>query len=136
MAIKDRTVALAAAKKSWLNRDKPNWRDQVSELLKGKQIIVRSRKGWNGIYTAAQRKGVQALRFMIGVDEYAVVAQGRFPGKWKFIEAGNVYYAREDELEALSRLAKRKGKCLDWQLIHKTRRSRVFRVALEKETKV
>jgi hypothetical protein len=101
----------------------------------GKQIIVRGRKEWDGIYTAAQRKGVQALPFMIGVDEYAVVARGRIPGKWKFIEAGNVYYAREDELEALSRLAKRRGKSLDWQLIHKARRSKVFRVALEKETK-
>jgi hypothetical protein len=65
MAIKDRAVAQEAAKKSWLNRDLPNWRDQVADLLKGKQIIVNGVPEWNGIYVAARRKGVQALRFMI-----------------------------------------------------------------------
>jgi hypothetical protein len=39
MPLKDRKAAQAAAKKSWLNRDLPNWRSQVDGLLKGKQII-------------------------------------------------------------------------------------------------
>jgi hypothetical protein len=132
MAIKDRAVAQEAAKKSWLNRDLPNWRDQVADLLKGKQIIVNGVREWNGIYVAARRKGVQALRFMIGANKFAVVAEGKFGGKFKFIEAGNIYYAREDELGPLCRLAEKAGISLDCRLIHKTAQSKVFRVVLQR----
>jgi hypothetical protein len=64
---------------------------------------------WNGIYVAARRKGVQALRFMIGANKFAVVAEGKFGGKFKFIEAGNIYYARENELGPLCQLAEKAG---------------------------
>jgi hypothetical protein len=37
-----RAIAQAAAKKSWESRDLPNWRDQVDDLLKGKQIFVKN----------------------------------------------------------------------------------------------
>jgi len=49
-----RRLAQAAAKKAWLNRDLPNWRDRVGDLLKGKQIIVNGLREWNSIYVAAR----------------------------------------------------------------------------------
>jgi hypothetical protein len=38
------------------NRDLPNWRDQVDDLLEGKQIFVRNLRQFNSIYVAAKRK--------------------------------------------------------------------------------
>jgi len=67
MPLKDRKAAQAAAKKSWLSRDLPNWRSQVDDLLKGKQIIVNGSREWNSIYVAAKRKWFErcASRFRI-----------------------------------------------------------------------
>jgi hypothetical protein len=84
-------VARAAAKKSWRKRDLPNWRDRVTDLVNGKQIILCGVWEGNGIYVAARRKGVRTLRFRIGADHFAVVARGRYSQKLKFIQAGNVY---------------------------------------------
>jgi hypothetical protein len=84
MAIKDRAVAQEAAKKSWLNRDLPNWRDQVGDLLK-RETNHRQRRTADGTeFTSPQdEKGVQALRFMIGASKFAVVAEGKFRGKFQ-----------------------------------------------------
>jgi len=60
-----KSVAQAAAKKSWENRNLPNWRDRVDDLLEGKQIIVKDLREWNSIYVAAKRKRVHTLRFKI-----------------------------------------------------------------------
>ena len=68
---------------------------------------------------------------MIGANQFAVVAEGRFGGRFKFIEAGNIYYAREDELGPLCRLAEKAGISLDCRLMHKTVQSKVFRVVLQ-----
>jgi len=71
MPLKDRKAAQAAAKKSWLSRDLPNWRSQVDDLLKGKQIIVNDRREWNSIYVAAKRKWVRALCVKISDSQFA-----------------------------------------------------------------
>jgi len=71
MPLKDRKAAQAAAKKSWLSRDLPNWRSQVDDLLKGKQIIVNGRREWNSIYVAAKRKWVRALCVKISDSQFA-----------------------------------------------------------------
>jgi len=93
-----RRLAQAAAKKAWLNRDLPNWRDRVGDLLKGKQIIVNGLREWNSIYVAARRQKVQALRFKISDSQFAVVAEALYDRKVEFIVAGNVYYTRREEL--------------------------------------
>ena len=49
-------LARAAAKKSWENRDAPNWRDRVGDLLEGKQIFVKDLREFNALYVAARRK--------------------------------------------------------------------------------
>jgi hypothetical protein len=108
-----KSVAQAAAKKSWENRNLPNWRDRVGDLLKGEQIIVNGLREWNSIYVAARRKKVQALRFKISDSEFAVVAEGIYGRKIKFIGAGNVYYTRKSELPGLFDAAQRLGVCLD-----------------------
>jgi hypothetical protein len=62
-------LAQAAAKKSWQNRDLPNLRDRVGDLLKGKQILVKDLREFNALYVAARRKGVRTgeqLLFYLG----------------------------------------------------------------------
>jgi hypothetical protein len=86
---KTRTIAQAAAKKSWENRDLPNWRDQVDDLLEGKQIFVRNLRQFNSIYVAAKRKRVQTFRFKVSDSKFAVVAEGVYDRKIEFIRAGN-----------------------------------------------
>jgi len=80
-----RKVAQAAAKRSWENRDLPNWRDRVDDLLKGEQIFVKDLRQWNSIYVAAKRKGVPTLRFKVGSSRFAVVAEGIYDRKVEFI---------------------------------------------------
>ena len=89
-----RTVAQAAAKKSWENRNLPNWRDRVDDLLKGNQILVKDLRQFNSIYVAAKRKRVHTLRFKVSDSKFAVVAEGIYDRKIEFILAGNVYYTR------------------------------------------
>jgi hypothetical protein len=91
-----RRVAQAAAKKSWQNRDLPNWRDRVGDLLKGKQILVKDLREFNALYVAARRKGVQTRRFKLSNAQFAVVAEGIYDRKIEFIVAGNVYYTRRE----------------------------------------
>ena len=79
-------TAQAAAKKSWQNRNLRNWRNQVGDLLEGRQITVKGRIEWNGIYTAAKRKGVRALRVKISLFQFAVAAAGRYDRKIRFIQ--------------------------------------------------
>jgi hypothetical protein len=55
-------LAQAAAKKSWKNRDLPNWRDRVGDLLKGEQILVKNLKEVNALFVAARRKGTKESR--------------------------------------------------------------------------
>jgi hypothetical protein len=45
-----RKVAQAAARKSWLNRDLPNWRDRVGDRLRGIQILVKDLREVNALY--------------------------------------------------------------------------------------
>ena len=112
--LKNRYLAQAAAKKSWQNRDLPNWRDRVDDLLKGKQIIVNGLREWNSIYVAARRRNVQSLRFKISDSEFAVVAEGIYGRKIKFIEAGNPYYTRKSELDQLFKATQKLGVHLDY----------------------
>jgi hypothetical protein len=130
MTYKDRQIALAAAKKSWLNRDAPNWRDQVKELLRGKQIIVKGRREWNSIYVAARRKGVRTICTKISDSEFAVVAEGKYGRKMKFIQSGNVYYAGRNELDALLNAAQKSGLALDCHRINQWMHRRVFKIVL------
>ena len=71
-----RTVAQAAAKKSWENRNLPNWRDRVDDLLEGNQILVKDLRQFNSIYVVVKRKRVHTLRFKVSDSKYAVVAEG------------------------------------------------------------
>ena len=89
-----RKVAQAAARKSWLNRDLPNWRDRVGDRLRGIQILVKDLREVNALYVAARRKGIQTRRFKLSSAQFAVVAQGLYDRKVEFIAAGNVYYTR------------------------------------------
>ena len=104
-----RTVAQAAAKKSWENRDIPNWYDRVDELLKGKQILVKDLRQSNSIYVAAKRKRVQTLQFKVSESKFAVVVEGIYDRKIEFIQAGNVYYTRKGELPGLFDAAQEDG---------------------------
>jgi hypothetical protein len=116
-----RAVAQAAGKKSWENRNLPNWRDRVDELLKGKQIFVRDLRQFNSIYVAARRKRVQTLRFKISDSKFAVVAEGVYDRKIEFIRAENTYYTRKDELPGLLDAAQRLGVRLDHRPISHAR---------------
>src|SRR6516225_1965244 len=102
-----RRLARAAAKKSWLNRDLPNWRDRVGDLLEGKQIFVKDLREFNALYVAARRKRVQTRRFKLSDTRFAVVAEGLYDRKIEFIAAGNVYYTRQDELARLLKVAQK-----------------------------
>jgi hypothetical protein len=112
-----RRVAQAAAKKSWQNRDLPNWRDRVDDLLKGQQIFVKDLRQWNSIYVAAQRKGVPTLRFKIGSSKFAVVAKGIYDRKVEFIRMGNAYLTRMSELAGLLEAGQRLGVYLEHRQI-------------------
>jgi hypothetical protein len=123
-----RRVAQAAAKKSWQNRDLPNWRDRVGDLLKGKQILVKDLREFNAIYVAARRKGVQTRRFKLSNAQFAVVAEGLYDRKIEFIAAGNVYYTRREELTCLLKAAEKAAICLDHSTINKSSNPRIVRV--------
>jgi hypothetical protein len=129
-----RTVAQAAAKKSWENRDVPNWRDRVDDLLEGKQIIVKDLRQFNSIYVAAKRKRVQTLRFKVAASKFAVVAEGIYDRKIEFIQAGNIYYTRKDELPGLFDAAERLGVCLDHRPIKERTNEGIFRVAVARSS--
>jgi hypothetical protein len=124
-----RTVAQAAAKKSWENRNVPNWRDRVDELLEGKQIIVKDLREWNSIYVAARRKRVHTLRFKVNDSKFAVATEAIYDRKIEFIQAGNVYYTRKAELPGLFDAAQRVGVCLDHRPIKRRTNEGIFRVA-------
>ena len=125
-----RAVAQAAAKKSWENRDMPNWRDRVDDLLEGKQILLKDLRQFNSIYVAARRKRVQTLRFKVSDSKIAVVAEGVYDRKIEFIQAGNVYYTRKDELPGLFGAAQRLGVCLDHRSIKKRTNEGIIRVVV------
>ena len=139
MALKDRYAGLlrglpsrlarAAAKKSWENRDLPNWRDRVGDLLEGKQIFVKNLREFNALYVAARRKGVQILRFKLFNARFAVVAEGIYDRKIEFIAAGNVYYTRRKELTCLTEAAEKAGICLDHSAINKSANPQILRVS-------
>jgi hypothetical protein len=122
-------LAQAAAKKSWENRDLPNWRDRVGDLLEGKQIFVKDLREFNALYVAARRKGVQTCRFKLSNTRFAVVAEGLYDRKIQFIAAGNVYYTRPKELTCLLKAAEKAGICLDHSTINKSTNPRIVRVA-------
>ena len=139
MAFKDRypgllrglpsSLARAAAKKSWENRDLPNWRDRVGDLLEGKQIFVKDLREFNALYVAARRKGVQTRRFKLSNARFAVVAEGIYDRKIEFIAAGNVYYTRRKELTCLLKAAEKAGICLDHFAINKSANPQILRVS-------
>jgi hypothetical protein len=104
-----RRVAQAAAKKSWQNRDLPNWRDRVGDLLKGKQILVKDLREFNALYVAARRKGVQTRRFKLSNAQFAVVAEGLYCSRKCFA-------------------AEKAGICLDHSTINKSSNPRIVRV--------
>ena len=124
-----KSVAQAAAKKSWENRNLPNWRDRVDDLLQRKQIIVTDLREWNSIYVAAKRKRVHTLRFKVNDSVFAVAAEGIYDRKIEFIRTGNIYYTRKSELPGLFDAAQRLGVCLDHRPVKKGTNERVFRVA-------
>src|SRR6516164_10135218 len=124
-----RRLARAAAKKSWLNRDLPNWRDRVGDLLEGKQIFVKDLREFNALYVAARRKGVQTRRFKLSNARFAVVAEGLYDRKIEFIAAGNVYYTRQKELTCLLKAAEKAGICLDHSTINKSANPQILRVS-------
>jgi hypothetical protein len=142
MALKDRyagllrglpsKVARAAAKKSWENRDLPNWRDRVADLLEGKQIFVKDLREFNAIYVAARRKGVQTRRFKLSDTRFAVVAEGLYERKIEFIAAGNVYYTRRKELTGLLQTAAKAGICLEHSTFNKSKNPQIVRISSPK----
>ncbi len=129
-----RTVAQAAAKKSWENRNLPNWRDRVDDLLKGNQILVKDLRQFNSIYVAAKRKRVHTLRFKVSDSKFAVVAEGIYDRKIEFILAGNVYYTRKAELPGLFDAAQRLGVCLDHHPIKRRTNQGIFRVEVARSS--
>jgi len=138
MVVKDRYAGLlrglpsrlaqAAAKKSWENRDLPNWRDRVGDLLEGKQIFVKDLREFNALYVAARRKGVQTRRFKLSNTRFAVSADGLYDRKIEFIAAGNVYYTRREELTWLLKAAEKAGISVDHSMINKSANPRIVRV--------
>jgi hypothetical protein len=129
-----RAVAQAAAKKSRGNRDKPNWRDRVDDLLQGNQILVKDLRQFNSIYVAAKRKRVHTLRFKVSDSKFAVVAEGIYDRKIEFILAGNVYYTRKAELPGLFDAAQRSGVCLDHRPIKRRTNQGIFRVEVARSS--
>ena len=139
MVVKDRYAGLlrglpsrlaqAAAKKSWENRDLPNWRDRVGDLLEGEQIFVKDLREFNALYVAARRKGVQTRRFKLSNARFAVVADSLYDRKIQFIAAGNVYYTRRKELTCLTEAAEKAGICLDHSAINKSANPQIHRVS-------
>ena len=122
-------LARASGKKSWENRDLPNWRDRVGDLLEGEQIFVKDLREFNALYVAARRKGVQTRRFKLSNARFAVVAEGLYDRKIEFIAAGNVYYTRpRKELTGLLKAAEKVGICLDHSTINKSSNPRNVRV--------
>jgi hypothetical protein len=81
-----RKVAQAAAKKSRENRNLPNWRDRVDNLLEEKQIIVKNLSEVDALYVAAKRKGVPTLRFKVSDSKFAVVAEGIYDRKMNLLK--------------------------------------------------
>jgi len=127
-------LARAAAKKSWENRDLPNWRDRVGDLLEGKQIFVKNLREFNALYVAARRKGVQTRRFKLPNARFAVVAEGIYDRKIEFIAAGNVYYTRRKELTCLLKAAEKAGIYLDHFAINKSANPKILRVSSANRT--
>ena len=121
-------LARAAAKKSWENRDLPNWRDRVGDLLEGKQIFVKDLREFNALYVAARRKGVQTRRFKLSNARFAVVAEGLYERKIEFIVAGNVYYTRQKEVTELLKAAEKGGICLEHFTINWSTNPRIVRI--------
>ena len=142
MALKDRYAGLlrglpsklaqAAAKKSWGNRDLPNWRDRVGDLLEGKQIFVKDLREVNALYVAARRKGVQTRRLKLSKERFAVVAEGLYERKIEFIAAGNVYYTRRKELTGLLQTAAKAGICLEHSTFNKSKNPQIVRISSPK----
>jgi hypothetical protein len=142
MALKDRYAGLlrglpsklaqAAAKKSWENRDLPNWRDRVGDLLEGKQIFVKDLREVNALYVAARRKGVQTRRLKLSKERFAVVAEGLYERKIEFIAAGNVYYTRRKELTWLLQTAAKAGICLEHSTFNKSKNPQIVRISSPK----
>jgi hypothetical protein len=141
MALKDhyaglrglpRRVAQAAAKKSWENRDLPNWRDRVGDLLEGKQSFVKDLREFNAIYVAARRKGVQPRRFKLSDNRFVVVADGFYDRKIEFIAAGNVYYTRQKEVTELLKAAEKARIRLQHSMINKRTNRPIVRICSAK----
>ena len=142
MALKDRYAGLlrglpsklaqAAAKKSWENRDLPNWRDRVGDLLEGKQIFVKDLREVNALYVAARRKGVQTRRLKLSKERFAVVAEGLYDRKIEFIAARNVYYTRPKELTWLLKVAAKAGICLEHSTFNKSKSPQIVRISSPK----
>ena len=84
---------------------------------------------FNAIYVAARRRGVQTRRFKLSNAQFAVVAEGLYDRKIEFIAAGNVYYARREELTWLLKAAEKAGICLDHSTINKSTNPQIVRVS-------
>jgi hypothetical protein len=125
-----RTVAQAAAKKSWENRDLPNWRDRINDLF-GRKADSRKRfAAGNSIYVAARRKRVQTLRFKVSDSKFAVAAERIYDRKIEFIQTGNVYCTRKDELPGLFDAARRLGVRLYHRPIKERTNEGIFRISV------
>ena len=97
-------LARAAAKKSWENRDLPNWRDRVGDLLEGKQIFVKDLREFNALYVAPDAKECKhvassfLMRDLLSLPKVFPIA------RLNLYAAGNVYYTRQKELSWLLNL--------------------------------
>src|SRR5215470_14275258 len=89
-------LARAAAKKSWENRDLPNWRDRVGDLLEGKQIFVKDLRGLTRSVSRLDAKEFKHAASNFLIREFAVSADGLYDRKIEFVAAGNVYYTRRE----------------------------------------
>jgi len=103
-----------------------------SRLVIGPSIIflIQDVRQFNLIYVAARRKRVQTLRFKISDSKFAVVAEGIYDRKIEFIQTGNVYYTRKDELSGLFNAAQKLGVSLDHRPIKERTNEGIFRVAV------
>jgi hypothetical protein len=129
-----RTVAQAAAKKSWENRDKPNWRDRVDDLLQGNPDPCKRFAAVQLDLCRGETRRVQTLRFKVSDSKFAVVAEGIYDRKIEFILAGNVYYTRKAELPGLFDAAQRLGVCLDHRPIKRRTNQGIFRVEVARSS--